>query len=63
MIGDFASEPDDFDPFAGFMGGVDPVVPEPAGLFDDLGALEFGPSGGEGLDDPGLTWYDAPHSW
>ena len=65
--------PDDFDPFAGFTGGVDepghaPLKPAPD-LFDTSGlALQFGPppAGPDGVGDHGpdlLSWYDAPHPW
>ena len=66
--------PDDFDPFAGFSGGVEEpgveTFPTAGALFDPSGtALQFGPppvGGPDGLTDPGhgdVSWYDAPHQW
>jgi hypothetical protein len=71
VTGDLPPEPDGFDPFAGFTGGVD----QPGGtdfhptadLFDSSGlALQFGPppAGMDGLADAGhhdVAWYDTPH--
>ena len=75
MTGDHPYEPrdvehDDFDPFAGFSGGVDETDPgalhTAPDLFDPSGsALQFGPPPLDGIDPggPDLTWYDAPHHW
>lgn len=79
MTGDLPFPPDDFDPYAGFTGGLDepdtgPLHPppdlfHPADLFDASGlALQFGPPPAAGPDDlgdhgPHLSWYDAPHPW
>jgi hypothetical protein len=70
------AEPHDFDPFAGFTGGVEDqpgtgLFPSAAEhLFDPSGlALQFGPPPVGSVDDytdPGsqhLNWYDAPHHW
>ncbi len=74
VTGDLPIEPDDFDPFAGFSGGMDQPGSEPfhpsVDLFDASGlALQFGPPLTGGSDDAGdaghqdLSWYDAPHHW
>ncbi len=73
MTGELAPEPDGFDAFAGFTGGVDQPVGEAfhasTNLFDSSGlALDFGPPSAGGDDLGGaaehhVSWYDAPHHW
>jgi hypothetical protein len=79
VTGDHPYEPrdvehHDFDPFAGFTGGVEETVSgvfdSAPDIFDPSGlALQFGPPPLGRVDDhtdpsqSGLNWYDAPHHW